>query len=109
MSRSAGDIAEERACEHLRRSGYDIIDRNVHSRFGEIDIIALKAEVLHFVEVKSAKEYEGAVRNITPKKMQRIVKTVDTYMQKHRLDLQHCVDALIVTPGEIHHLENITI
>ena len=109
MSRSAGDIAEDRACGYLRRNGFDIIDRNVHSRFGEIDIIALKAEVLHFVEVKSALRYEGAVQNITPKKMQRIVKTAQTYMQKHRLTLHYSFDAILVTSDEIHYLENITL
>lgn len=109
MSRNAGDIAEEKACDYLRECGFDIIDRNVYSRFGEVDIIALRDEVLHFVEVKSAADYELAVQNITPKKLERIEKTVATYLQKHRLVLAYSVDAVIVTPVKTFHLENITL
>lgn len=109
MSRSKGDIAEERACGYLRHNGFDIIDRNVYSRFGEIDIIALKNETLHFIEVKSGSDYEKAIQNITPKKMQRFILTVETYLQKHKLDLPYSVDALSVTPEEIAMIENITL
>jgi putative endonuclease len=109
MSRSKGDIAEERACRYLRQNGFDIVDRNVYSRFGEIDIIALKDETLHFVEVKSGSEYEKAIQNITPKKLQRFLLTVETYLQKHKLDLPYSIDALSVTPDRVHMVENITL
>ena len=109
MSRAKGTIAEEKACNHLREAGFDIIDRNVYSRFGEIDIIALKNEVLHFVEVKSANDYEAAVQNITPTKLRRFLLTVESYLKKHRLDMEYCVDGVIVTPDEVALLENITL
>ncbi len=64
-TKAKGNIAEERGCDYLRSHGCRIIDRNVYNRFGEIDIIALKDNVLHFVEVKSAQSYEQAVNNIT--------------------------------------------
>lgn len=57
-TRARGNIAEERGCEYLRSQGLRIVDRNVYNRFGEIDIIALKESVLHFIEVKSAQNYE---------------------------------------------------
>ena len=109
MSRAQGDIAEEKAVEYLRNAGFRIIDRNVSSRFGEIDIIALKGDVLHFIEVKSALEYELAMRNITPKKLQRILRTADVYMKKHRLEIDYSIDAVAVMPESIEMLENITI
>jgi putative endonuclease len=109
MSRSKGDIAEERACRYLRQNGFDIIDRNVYSRFGEIDIIALKNETLHFVEVKSGIDYEKAIQNITPTKLQRFLLTVQTYLQKHQLDLPYSIDALSVTPEKVYMVENITL
>ena len=109
MSRAQGDIAEEKAVEYLRNAGFRIIDRNVSSRFGEIDIIALKTDVLHFVEVKSALDYELAIRNITPKKLQRILRTADVYMKKHRLEMNYSIDAVAVMPDSIEILENITI
>ncbi len=109
MSRAKGTLAEEKACSFLRAEGFEIIDRNVYSRFGEIDIIAMKGEVLHFVEVKSSNDYETAVQNITPTKMQRFLQTVASYQKKHQLDLEYCIDGIIVTPDKITHLENITL
>ena len=109
MSRARGDIAEERAVEYLREHGFSIVDRNISSRFGEIDIIAIKAEVLHFVEVKSAATYALAMQNITPKKLQRFLRTVDVYLKKHRLDVVYSIDAVAVTPQTIEMVENITL
>lgn len=109
MSREKGNVAEEKACGYLRSEGFDIIDRNVYSRFGEIDIIALKNGVLHFVEVKSANDYETAVQNITPTKLRRFLLTVESYLKKHRLDIEYCIDGVIVTSGEVALLENITL
>ena len=109
MSRSKGTEAEERACGFLRSSGFEIIDRNVHSRYGEIDIIALKEGVLRFVEVKSAATYEAALQNITPAKLERIHMTAQSYMKRHSLDLDYMVDAVIVTPESPSLLENITL
>ncbi len=109
MSRSKGNIAEEEACRYLRERGFDLIDRNVHSRFGEIDIIALKEGVLHFVEVKSGTTYEAAAQNITPTKMDRILKTVEHYMARHQLDLEYTIDAVIVIGERVEWLPNITL
>ena len=107
-TRARGNIAEEHGCEYLRQHGYRIIDRNVYNRFGEIDIIAMRDNVLHFVEVKSAQNYEQAVNNITPSKLQKLNRTIQMYLQQKRLNLDYCVDALIVTGENIEHIENIT-
>jgi putative endonuclease len=108
-TRARGNIAEERGCEYLRNHGCRIIDRNVYNRFGEIDIIAIRENVIHFVEVKSALNYEQAVNNITPSKLQKLNRTIQTYLQQKRLNLDYCIDALIVTEGEIEWIENITL
>jgi putative endonuclease len=109
MSRTKGADAEEQACRYLRDEGFDLIDRNVHSRFGEIDIIALKNGVLHFVEVKSGTAYERAVQNITPTKIRRILMTVESYMARHRLDLDYTLDAVIVVGEQAHFVGDITL
>jgi putative endonuclease len=108
-TRARGNIAEERGCEYLRNQGFRIIDRNVYNRFGEIDIIAIRDNVIHFVEVKSAQSYEQAVNNITPSKLQKLNRTIQTYLQQKRLNLDYCVDALIVTDEAIEWIENITL
>ena len=108
-TKAKGNIAEDRACEYLRLQGYRIIDRNVYNRFGEIDIIALKESVLHFVEVKSGATYESAVYNITRSKLQKLNRTIQTYLQQKKLNGDYCIDALIVCDEGIEWIENITI
>ncbi len=108
-TRAKGNIAEERGCEYLRNHGFRIIDRNVYNRFGEIDIIAIRDNAIHFVEVKSAQSYEQAINNITPAKLQKLNRTIQTYLQQKRLNLDYCIDALIITDEKIEWIENITV
>jgi ribonuclease HII len=49
---TVGEAAEEFAAEFLKSKGYEIIERNWKTRWCEIDIVALKGDELHFVEVK---------------------------------------------------------
>ncbi len=105
MSREKGDFAEDRACSFLSQLDFVIIDRNYYSRFGEIDIIATKNEILHFIEVKSG--IGEPIYNITPSKLSKIIKTADIYMSKKKLDMDFCFDALIVTEN-IELIENIS-
>lgn len=109
MSREKGNFAEDKAYKFLQENGFSIVERNFYSRFGEIDIIAIKEKVLHFVEVKSALDYELAIQNITPKKLSKLIKTGDIYLKKNALNVDYMYDAVVVTPQKIWHLENITI
>ncbi len=109
MSRAKGNIAEDKACKYLYELGYMIVERNFYARFGEIDIISSKDDVLHFVEVKSGEDYELAIQNITPTKLSRLIKTANVYMKKNALDVTFTFDAVIVTPQEIAMVENITL
>lgn len=109
MSRAKGNLAETKACKFLFDNGFTIIEQNFYSRFGEIDVIATKDEVLHFIEVKSGIDYESAIQNITPRKLFRLIKTGDIYMKKNKLNVSYVYDAVIVTPKEIEFVENITL
>ena len=109
MSRAKGNIAEEKAVKFLYEKGFNIIEQNFYSRFGEIDIIASKDKVLHFVEVKSGLDYESAVQNITPRKISRLIKTGNVYMKKNGLDVAFVYDAVIVTSTTVEIIENITL
>lgn len=109
MSRSKGDVAEEKACEYLNSQGFKIIEQNFYAKkLGEIDIIASKDLVYHFIEVKSAQDYEIAVNNLTPNKLSKIKRSVEYYLQNKKLNVNFCLDAIIVVDDEIEFLENIT-
>ncbi len=107
MSLAVGLKAEKRAVEYLQGTGYSIFERNFHSRFGEIDIIALKEDILHFIEVKYSKDYDALTR-ITPSKLKKIIKTVDYYMCVKNINIDYQIDALVVNDETIEIVENIT-
>ncbi len=109
MSRAKGNIAEELAVTFLLNSGYQVIEQNFYSRFGEIDIIAIKDDVLHFIEVKSGLCFESAIQNITPSKISKLIKTIDVYMKKHALHVEYELDAIVVVDGECELIESITV
>ena len=48
-----GKKGEDLTVDFLKKQGYIIFKRNYHSRYGEIDVIAEKGELLLFVEVKT--------------------------------------------------------
>lgn len=109
MSRAKGNLAEDMACGFLLEKGFAIIERNFYSRFGEIDIIAIKGEVLHFIEVKSGLDYESAVYNITKGKLSKVIKTASIYMKKSSINADFVFDALVVVDKNIEFIENITL
>ena len=72
-------------CAFLAERNVQIIDTNFHSRFGEIDVVALDHEVLVFVEVsfRRASRFGSAVSSVTPKKQHKIIQTAHTFRSDH--------------------------
>jgi putative endonuclease len=105
-TRDKGKIAENRAVEYLKKRNFKIVTRNFYTKFGEIDIIAYKDEVFHFIEVKSGQNFEP-VYNITPSKLNKIIKSAYVYLKKHNINSAFCIDAVIVKKN-IEFIENIT-
>jgi len=48
-----GRLGEQLAAEHLVRRGFQIVERNYRTRWGELDIIAFDGRTLAFCEVKT--------------------------------------------------------
>jgi putative endonuclease len=48
-----GRLGEQLAAEHLSRRGYQIVERNYRTRWGELDIVAYDGRTLAFCEVKT--------------------------------------------------------
>lgn len=110
LSRSKGDKAEKKSCEYLISQGFTIIEQNFYAKkLGEIDIIASKDKIYHFIEVKSALDYETAVNNITSSKLSKIKRSISYYLQHKKLDVTYCIDAIIVVDENIDFLENISL
>lgn len=50
--RNIGSLYEEKAVEYLKNNGFTVIVKNFRCPKGEIDIIAIKEDILRFIEVK---------------------------------------------------------
>jgi putative endonuclease len=48
-----GRLGEQLAAEHLIRRGFQIVERNYRTRWGELDIVAYDGSTLAFCEVKT--------------------------------------------------------
>lgn len=107
MGLEQGKEAEEKASLYLQSLGYRILERNFHSKFGELDIVALKGDIIHFCEVKFSHHYDPLPR-ITPSKMQKIIKTVQYYFMRHPSSYDYEIDAILVTPETIEIIKNIS-
>lgn len=79
-----GKRAEEHAVSYLKKKFYKIIDRNWRYKKAELDIIAIKKEVLVFVEVKSRSySYFGEPETaVNEKKAELIFAASQAYMEK---------------------------
>jgi putative endonuclease len=111
-TRIIGAEAEELAVEFLQNQGYKIIERNYFNKFGEIDIIALKNNLLNFVEVKSlTKETEFIPEfHFSKNKFKKIEKLAGFYANKYNYsDWIISLVAIIRTNLKITYYENIQI
>jgi len=105
-----GDKSENLATQFLEQEGFVILERNYFARkLGEIDIIAQKNEVLHFIEVKSGKADFDPIYNITPAKLRKVINSSHYYMKTKRLDMMYSIDALIIRYDEVEFIENVTL
>lgn len=87
-TREIGNIGESYTVEFLKRNGCEILHRNYTIRGGEIDIVAKKGSVIHFVEVKSRKKSSltSAESAITSKKISCIVRTAKAFLNRECCD-----------------------
>lgn len=92
-----GRLGEDITVKHLENKGFTVIERNYLKKYGEIDIIAQKDEIIHFIEVKSVSyENNPSVSHVTPdnyrpednvhaQKLKRLSRTIQAYLlSKHQ-------------------------
>ena len=84
-----GFAAERMAAKYLQQNGLTIQQKNYRCKLGEIDIIAYDQNTLVFIEVRHRRHnrFGTAAETVTYKKQQKLIKTSQYYLQRHRLDL----------------------
>lgn len=108
--RKLGMEKEKTACEFLKNRGYEILDRNFYSRYGELDLVCKKGDYLVFVEVKYRKKTDFGYPSeaVTRKKQSAMLHTARYYMYKNRIsDSTPCrFDVVCILDEEISIIEN---
>lgn len=114
-----GAWGENQAAVYLQANGYVIIERNVRTEYGEIDLIA-KQQITHqsmlvFVEVKtrSSDDFGYPEQSVDQHKQERMLASALAYLQAHPdIDEDWRIDVIAVrrlnpdSPPEILHFEN---
>ena len=92
MNINLGRWGEKKAVLYLTGKGYSILECNYRCRFGEIDIIAEKDEVIIFVEVKTRNSIEYGLPGeaITSLKKQHISNCLQFYLKQKGFYSQNC-------------------
>ena len=110
-----GSWGERLAEGHLLDKGYTLRERNVRTRYGEIDLVVESGGVLVFVEVKtrSSAEFGFPESGLTPAKRTHLLNAIQAYLQEHpEIENDWRVDVIAIQRQkgspvpEIVHFEN---
>ncbi len=122
---ATGRLGEGLAAEYLQRQGYRVLERNVRTAYGEIDLVVLQESpgqstpeaTLVFVEVKTRRTQRFGLpeESITVAKKAHMQAAAQAYLQGHPdLDKDWRLDVIAVrldrqedTLKEIVHFENV--
>jgi len=109
----AGVAAESAAEEYLSAKGYAVLARRYKTKYGEIDLIIRRDDLIAFVEVKARSSIDEALSSITPKMRERIQNSALMYLSENPeaglCDLRFDVVAVSTSGGgdkTITHLDN---
>lgn len=114
QAKEIGQAGEEIAGLHLINKGYQILDRNWNLYKGcELDIVAIKDNKLHFIEVKtrSSDKYGEPQIAINKKKMKHILTAIREYRYKrylHNIEFQIDSIAIIYRSEKDYDLKHFT-
>jgi len=91
-----GKNGEKLAIQFLKNKGFNIITKNYYTKFGEIDIIAEKKELLVFIEVKTrhTNKFGEPQEAITKTKKHKIHLSIKTYLSKNKVNKQIRFDVI---------------
>ncbi|MGE5281928.1 MAG: YraN family protein [Chloroflexota bacterium] len=84
-----GRAAEDLVATRLAERGWEIVERNARTRYGELDIVALDGTALVFVEVKAGRAGspygpERPVLGVNRRKQLRVRKLATAWMSERR-------------------------
>jgi len=92
VTNKIGKLGEDIICKYLENKGFLIEERNFLKKWGEIDVIALKEEKVHFIEVKSVScenlediSFYDPLEKVDRNKRKRLGRVIETYLLENEL------------------------
>jgi putative endonuclease len=84
-----GRLAEQLVAHRLSAAGWEIVERNARTRYGELDLVARDGRTLVFVEVKAARAGaaygpERPIESIDWRKQLRVRRLATAWMAERR-------------------------
>jgi len=107
-----GKQGEEIARRYLKQKGYTILETNWQYSHAEIDIIALKDNVLVIVEVKTrtSDHYGKPEAFVSKKKIKLLTTAANSYIKQKDLDVETRFDIISIIKNryteKLEHLED---
>ena len=98
-----GLSAETRAAAFLMAKGYRILAKRFRTRYGEIDIVARRRNLLTFVEVKARATLDAAAYAVTARQQARIIEAAQAWLVAHpeHADFELRFDAMLIAPRRL--------
>ena len=98
-TRDIGRKAEIAASTYLEMRGFKIIERNWRRPRAEIDIIATKDDVVHFVEVKyrATNDQGGGLEAITRSKLKQMQRAAWLWVDELKYKGEYVLSAVEIT------------
>lgn len=87
-SQNLGTAGEQLAARFLQKQGMKILERNVRTRLGEIDLVCRDGDTIVFVEVKtrSSNRYGSGSEAVGIRKQNRLVRLAQAYLGSRQLE-----------------------
>ena len=85
-TKKLGNEGENIITTWLKQKKFTIISKNYRTRWGEVDIIAKKDDIISFVEVKTRlTRYFPIASVVTKSKQKKLIRTAKTFIAKNNI------------------------
>ena len=108
-TKQTGRAGEDTACRYLAGKGYTILDRNYTVRYGELDIIARRADTVVFIEVKTrhSASYARACEAVSKSKQRKLIAAASIWLAESGYDGDTRFDVIeVYSDGTVEHIEH---
>ena len=111
LTQIRGKHGENLAAAFLRRIGFRILARNVHTPFGEIDLVCRDQQAHVFVEVRlrASTTFGLPEETVLGRKLDRMRQSAEWYVTTHKLKDTYRIDIIGITgePPRCTHLVDV--